>query len=62
MMATPVKDTPTLEGNDAKKFMAQLLDVIVDREKGKNSEKKETELAQMEKSYRVVQAISNGAF
>lgn len=61
-MATPIKNTPTLEGVDAKNFMDELITIIAELESGKNKDKKKSELKRMKNSYKVVQSISNGAF
>lgn len=63
-MATLVKSTPTLKGNDAKNFVEELLKVISalntpDKAKEKA---KEVEFKRMAESYKVVHSISNGAF
>jgi hypothetical protein len=61
-MATPIKNTPTLEGEDAKNFMIKLVHTIINLESNRNKGKKINELRNMEDSYKVIQSISNGVF
>nr|DAF17004.1 MAG TPA: hypothetical protein [Caudoviricetes sp.] len=61
-MARPIQNTPTLEGEDAKKFMSELLQSFIKEPTTTEKEAKKKEMEEMEKSYSLLVEISGGAF
>lgn len=61
-MARPIQNTPTLKGEDAKRFRENLLESLVKKLTPEEKDAKKKEMEEMEKSYNLLASISGGAF
>lgn len=61
-MARPIKMTPPIEGEDAKRFRTNLIKNIVERNTHEGKRKHNEERKKMERSYNLMMAISGGKF
>lgn len=61
-MARPIQNTPTLEGEDAKRFRTNLLESLAKKLTPEEKDAKKKEMEEMEKNYNLLASISDGAF
>lgn len=61
-MARPIQNTPLLEGEDAKRFKANLFNSLFKVLTPKEKEAKKKEMEEMEKNYNLLVSISGGTF
>ena len=61
-MARPIQNTPTLKGEDAKRFRKNLLESLVKKLTPEEKDAKKKEMEEMEQNYNLLASISGGAF
>lgn len=61
-MARPIQNTPTLKGEDAKRFRKKLLESLAKKLTPEEKALKKKEMEEMEKNYNLLTSISDGAF
>lgn len=61
-MARPIQNTPTLKGEDAKRFRKHLLESLAKKLTPEEKALKKKEMEEMEKNYNLLTSISDGAF
>lgn len=61
-MARPIQNTPTLKGEDAKRFRKNLLESLAKKLTPEEKALKKKEMEEMEKNYNLLTSISDGAF
>ena len=61
-MARPIKNTPIIEGEDAKQFRKELRDTFLNKISSSEKRTIEEENKRMERSYNIMLSISNGSF
>lgn len=60
-MARFIQDTPTIEGEDAKRFRKELLESLTKKLMPEEKAAKKKEIEEMEKSYNLLASISDGS-
>lgn len=61
-MARPIQDTLIIIEEDAKRFRANLRQILKDRLSLEKEEKRQKHLKEMEEKYNLVVKVSNGVF
>lgn len=61
-MARPIQNTPTLEGEDAKRFRLDLLRSFIKTLTPEEKQLREKEMEEMERKYNLLVEISGGSF
>ncbi|MEL5895300.1 hypothetical protein AAE250_17610 [Bacteroides sp. GD17] len=61
-MARPIQNTPTLKGEDAKRFRKNLVESLTKKLTPEEEEDKKREIKEMEESYNLLASISGGTF
>lgn len=61
-MARPIRNTPPINGEDAKRFRKNLLESFTKQLTPKEQDAKKKEIKEMEESYNLLVSISGGAF
>ena len=61
-MARPIQNTPTIKGEDAKRFRKELLESLTKKLTPEEKASKKKEIREMEESYNLLVSISGGTF
>jgi len=61
-MARPIQNTPTIKGEDAKRFRKNLLESFTKKLTTEEKAAKKKEIREMEESYNLLVSISGGTF
>lgn len=61
-MARPIQNTPTIKGEDAKRFRKDLLESLTKKLTPEEKDAKKKEIKEMEDSYNLLRSISKGVF
>lgn len=61
-MAHPIQNTPTIKGEDAKRFRKSLLESLTKKLTPEEKDAKKKEIKEMEENYNLLASISGGIF
>ena len=61
-MARPIQNTPTIKGEDAKRFRKDLLESLTRKLTPEEKDAKKKEIKEMEENYNLLVSISGGIF
>ncbi|HLO58439.1 MAG TPA: hypothetical protein VK179_06835 [Bacteroidales bacterium] len=61
-MATPVKNTPILEGQDAERFFCKLAQRIDKANSQEGKKEREIEMKRLEKNFNTIRSLSRDSF
>ena len=61
-MARPIQNTPTIKGEDAKRFRKSLLESLTKKITPEEKDAKKKEIKEMKENYNLLVSISGGIF
>lgn len=61
-MARPIQNTPTIKGEDAKRFRKSLLESLTKKLTPEEKDAKKKEIKEMKENYNLLVSISGGIF